>query len=181
DAAAIFDLTLDEVLQPEPLTAVDALVTQRRQRRAHYETLRVPPVFIGRPTVSPAATPAGNGAGDLRGVAVSPGIVEGPARVITDPSQETRPIDPGEILVCHVTDPSWMTLMIGAAALVTDVGSVISHAAIAARELGIPCVVGTERATAVVRSGDRLRVDGGTGTVVLPHESEVTSHGPTSP
>jgi pyruvate,water dikinase len=170
DPEAVFSLTLEEALAPALPPDVEALVAHRRERRSHYQTLRIPSAFVGMPAMRPADEATGTG--ELRGVPVSPGIVAGPARVVVDPSQETAPIEPGEVLVCHVTDPSWMTLMIGAAALVTDVGSVISHAAIAARELGIPCVVGTDRATGLIRTGDHVRVDGAAGTVTIDHSEE---------
>ena len=75
------------------------------------------------------------------------------------------PIEPGEILVCHTTDPSWAPYFLVASALVIDVGGPLSHGAIVARELGVPCVINTTVGTAQLVSGDVLRVDGGTGRV----------------
>jgi pyruvate,water dikinase len=74
-------------------------------------------------------------------------------------------IGPGEILVCPFTDPSWTPLMAIASAMVVDVGGPASHGAVVARELGIPCVIGTETAMTTLRDGDRVRVDGTQGTV----------------
>jgi pyruvate,water dikinase len=94
-------------------------------------------------------------------------VVDGPARVVTDPA--LADMDPGDILVAHTTDPSWASLMFMARALVVDIGGQLSHAAVVARELGIPCVMNVRDGTRVVRDGDRLRVDGGAGTVeILP-------------
>ena len=74
-------------------------------------------------------------------------------------------VESGEILVCHTTDPSWAGYFLVASALVIDVGGPLSHGAIVARELGVPCVINTTVGTAQLVSGDMLRVDGGTGRV----------------
>jgi pyruvate,water dikinase len=84
--------------------------------------------------------------------------------VITDPNG-SEAIEPGDILVCHTTDPSWSTLMLVASALVIDIGGAMSHGAIIARELGIPCVINTKHGSRELRSGDRVVVDGRAGTV----------------
>jgi pyruvate,water dikinase len=80
-------------------------------------------------------------------------------------------MDPGDILIAHTTDPSWASLMFMAAALVVDIGGQLSHAAVVARELGIPCVMNTLDGTRLLRDGDQLRVDGGDGTVEILHRS----------
>jgi len=84
--------------------------------------------------------------------------------VVVDPATDD-PIEPGEILVCHTTDPSWAGYFLVASALVIDVGGPLSHGAIVARELGVPCVINTAVGTSQVVSGDLLRVDGNTGHV----------------
>jgi pyruvate,water dikinase len=94
------------------------------------------------------------------------GTLSGTARVVRDPTGGVEVRD-GEILVCHTTDPSWISLMMVAGGLVTDIGSALSHAAIVARELGIPGVVGAEGATDAIRTGDLLRLDGDAGTVTI--------------
>ena len=96
----------------------------------------------------------------------SAGVAEGVARVIDRPDAGDD-LQPGEILVATQTDIAWTPLFPRAAAVVTDIGAPLSHAAIVARELGIPAVVGSGNATALVRTGDRLRVDGGRGTVEI--------------
>jgi pyruvate,water dikinase len=83
-------------------------------------------------------------------------------------------LEPGEILVCHTTDPSWASLMSLAAGLVIDVGGPLSHGAIVARELGVPCVIGTRNGTRVIRTGDTVQVDGSTGVVHLPDTGRTT-------
>jgi phosphoenolpyruvate synthase/pyruvate phosphate dikinase len=99
----------------------------------------------------------------LTGTGASPGAVEGRAVVVTDPARAD--VEPGDILVAYTTDPSWASIMFLAKALVVDIGGVLSHAAVVARELGIPCVMGTQQGTRVLRTGDLCRVDGTAGTV----------------
>jgi pyruvate,water dikinase len=78
-----------------------------------------------------------------------------------------RDFDVDDVLVCRTTDPGWASLMAISAALVIDVGGAISHGAIVARELGIPCVIGTGNGTQVLSDGDTVRVDGSAGTVLV--------------
>jgi len=100
----------------------------------------------------------------VTGFAGSAGVVEGIARVILTPSDGDR-LRPGEVLVTNVTNVGWTPLFPRAAAVVTNIGAPLSHAAIVARELGIPAVVGCGTATTVIRDGDRVRVDGSAGLV----------------
>ena len=102
----------------------------------------------------------------LRGAPGSAGQVEGRVRVLRDASEGDQ-VQPGEILVAPQTDVSWTTLFPRAAAVITDVGAPLSHAAIVARELGLPAVVGCGDATQRLRTGDRVRVDGSKGLVEL--------------
>jgi pyruvate,water dikinase len=76
-------------------------------------------------------------------------------------------VEPDEVLVAPTTDPSWSSIMFISSALVVDIGGMLSHAAVVARELGIPCVVNTRTGTRALRTGDRVRVDGTTGTVTV--------------
>ena len=106
----------------------------------------------------------------LNGAAASPGVVEGPARVVRSVDQIADVRD-GEILVCSITSPAWAPIFSKIRAAVTDIGGVMSHAAIVCREYGLPAVVGTGRATAQIRTGQMIRVDGSGGTVtLLEHE-----------
>ncbi|MCF7553390.1 PEP/pyruvate-binding domain-containing protein [Pseudonocardia sp. WMMC193] len=104
--------------------------------------------------------------GAITGFAGAAGVVEGVARVLTS-VDEGAALHPGEILVTTVTNVGWTPLFPRVAAVVTDVGAPLSHAAIVARELGIPAVVGCGDATTRLHTGDRVRVDGGAGTVTL--------------
>ena len=108
--------------------------------------------------------------GALAGMGVSAGCVEGIARVITDPSEAT--VGKGEILVAPFTDPGWTPLFVDAAAVVTEIGGTLTHGAVVAREYGIPGVVGVTDATKIIRTGQRIRVDGTEGFVMLLEEAE---------
>ena len=109
----------------------------------------------------PAATRA-EGA-ERKGTGCSAGIVRAPARVVRDP--RTQSLARGEILVARHTDPGWIAVFVNASAIVVERGSLLSHSAIVARELGIPCVVGVKGATEWIASGETLEVDGGAGVV----------------
>lgn len=164
----VFYLTASEVLGSPPPDAKD-LVAERREIRDGYRRLRLPTFWTGDPVyelIEDTAGPEDRSVGNrLAGLGVSSGIAEGPARVVTDPA--LAEMDPGDVLVAHTTDPSWASLMFMASALVVDIGGQLSHAAVVARELGIPCVMNTREGTRRLRDGDRIRVDGSTGTVEL--------------
>jgi len=104
--------------------------------------------------------------GGLSGFAASPGVAEGPARVILS-ADGIAEIQEGEILVAPLTAPSWAPVFGKIAATVTDVGGIMSHAAIVCREYGLPAVTGTAFGTRTIKTGQRLRVDGSTGTVTV--------------
>jgi pyruvate,water dikinase len=109
--------------------------------------------------------------GQLRGIPGSPGVAEGSARLILNPAQLGE-LEEGEILVAPNTSPSWTAGFSRAVAAVLDIGGVMSHAAIVAREYGLPAVVGTGNATRTIRTGDRVRVDGGSGAVTIVKTSK---------
>jgi pyruvate,water dikinase len=110
---------------------------------------------------------AGSEAGDgVHGYPASPGVAEGVARVVRDVN-EIGTVQQGEVLVCPVTAPSWAPVFPKIAAAVSDIGGMMSHAAIIAREYGLPAVVGTGHATKQINTGDRVRVDGNTGIVTI--------------
>jgi pyruvate, water dikinase len=102
----------------------------------------------------------------LTGAAASPGVVEGVARVVRS-AEHIGEVREGEILVCGATSPAWAPIFSKVKATVTDVGGVMSHAAIVCREYGLPAVVGTGRATGQIRTGHRIRVDGSAGRVEI--------------
>jgi pyruvate,water dikinase len=119
----------------------------------------------------------------ITGLGASPGVVEGIARVVRtiDEFDEVRD---GDILVCQMTNPAWVVLFTKIAGLVTDTGGTTSHPAVLAREFGIPAVIGTSVATQRIATGDRLKVDGGTGRVEIlrgePAEGPASAPGPGS-
>lgn len=166
DPRDVFMLTLEELITV-PGNA-RGLATERRAIHDEYRGLDIPDLFTGVPEPFQVADPArGGGAGTLvTGTPVSPGVVEGVARLMVERGSDEG-IAPGEILVCRTTDPGWASVMMLASALVIDIGGPISHGAIVARELGIPCVIGTRNGTAEIRTGDRLRVDGARGEVMV--------------
>jgi pyruvate,water dikinase len=102
----------------------------------------------------------------LSGAAGSPGVATGPARVVLDPS-DPGAMQPGDVLVAPLTDPSWTPLFLSAAAVVVEVGAAMSHSMIVSRELGIPCVVGVQDATLRIADGAEVTVDGVGGTVTV--------------
>jgi pyruvate,water dikinase len=110
--------------------------------------------------------PDGGGTERLSGIPGSPGTVEGRVRLLRT-ERDLGDLEPGEILVCAITAPSWGPAFSVAAGVVTDIGGMMCHAAIVCREYGLPAVVGTGYATSRLRSGDRVRVDGATGDVVV--------------
>jgi pyruvate,water dikinase len=167
DPEDVFYLTSSELSAARPAD-VKELVARRRLRRAEYEQLRIPSNWKGTPVPVNIGLTEIETARDLRpvtGLGVSPGVVEGQVRVVTDPG--FAEVEPGDVLVSSTTDPSWSSIMFICSALVVDIGSALSHAAVVARELGVPCVVNTRTGTQQLRTGDRVRVDGGAGTVEI--------------
>ncbi len=189
----IFFLSLDEILaarrgdglQPAAVAHIPA----RRETHARYSALPPYPSLIsGRfDPFAWAADPHRRGDvfdanaapddavddGDtLTGYAGAAGVVEGLVRVLRSPEAGAT-LEAGEILVAATTNIGWTPLFPRAAAVVTDVGAPLSHAAIVARELGIPAVVGCGQATMRLRTGDRVRVNGGQGTVTLLERAAV--------
>jgi pyruvate, water dikinase len=115
----------------------------------------------------------------VRGLGASPGRASGTTRVLDSPNEESSMKD-GEILVTHMTSPDWVPIMRRAAAIVTDAGGMTSHAAIVARELGLPCIVGAHDATKKLTTGTLVTVDGRAGTVVAGGEEQGESAAPVS-
>ena len=113
----------------------------------------------------------------ISGLGVSAGVAEGRVRVVVDPS--FAEVEPGEVLVTSTTDPSWASIMFLSSALIVDIGGPLSHAAVVARELGVPCVVNTRTGSSVLRTGDVVRVDGNTGSVEILDrvENNQSGHG----
>lgn len=142
-----------------------ALVAERRAvYTRELRRRRIPRVLLTDGTAYyDAPARAGDGANTLCGSPVSAGVVEGNVRVILDP--HGAQLQPGEIMVCPATDPAWTPLFLAAGGLVTEVGGMMTHGSVVAREYGIPAVVGVSRATSRLVTGQRVRVDGSTGVI----------------
>lgn len=151
-------------------TSMHPIVAARKSDLAHWSAIR-PPKYLGAP--SSLGTPSGRfdapppeqtDPAVLKGTGASPGKAAGPARLIVTPEQFER-VQPGDILVCPASNPSWVLLFGIIRGLVTNTGGVLSHAAVVAREFGIPAVVGTGEATQRIREGQWIEVDGSAGEV----------------
>jgi pyruvate,water dikinase len=177
-----FYLSVDELkaAAAAPSNATIALVAQRKRELAESESLQPPP-FLGAEPDMTALPPEAQAvfkrffglgiepskdANVITGNAASKGVVRGTARVIKDLADSGR-LEPGEILVCTLTAPPWTPLFAIAGAVVTDTGGVMSHSGICAREFAIPCVVGTQVGTALIKDGSTITVDGDKGIVRL--------------
>jgi len=124
-------------------------------------TATLPPASSGVPVASPSS---------LTGTPASAGTITGTARIVRGPGDFSR-VRPGDILVCPYTEPAWTPLLRIAAGVVTETGGVLAHAAIVARELRIPAVVGIPDATTTLNDGDTITLDGAAGTVTTPDRS----------
>jgi phosphohistidine swiveling domain-containing protein len=164
----IFLFRFDEIAAalaggPKP-DLVERAATLRRD--AH----KAPPLMMASDGEIPILSAReGLPSGALAGTAASAGVVEGIAHVIHDPATEV--LAAGEILVAPHTDPGWTPLFVHAAGLVTEVGGLITHGSVVAREYGIPAVVSVASATTRIRSGQRIRVDGTRGFVQILEDS----------
>jgi pyruvate,water dikinase len=157
------------------------------RRRRIYETLKgwdappalgIPPAEVNEPFTVMLwgittdvvqgwlATAADVDGRELRGQPGSPGVVEGPARIVRT-IEELENVGEGDVLVCPATSPAWSPVFARVVATVSDVGGVMSHTAIVCREYGLPAVVGTGNAVSRVKDGQRIRVDGNSGLVTL--------------
>ncbi len=148
--------------------ADDQLISQRKDAYRSYQALTPPRVLTSDGEVVVGAYRRDDvPTGALVGLPVSAGTVEGRARVILDMAEAD--LEAGDILVTAYTDPSWTPVFLGIAGLVTEVGGLMTHGAVIAREYGLPAVVGVEQATRLIRDGQQIRVNGTDGYVeILP-------------
>jgi rifampicin phosphotransferase len=169
DAEDVFYLTFQEFHDLARSQRVDdALIRQRREAFRAHQALTPPRVLTSDgEAITGSYRRDDVPAGALAGVPVSAGTVEGRARVILDMAQAD--LEAGDILVTAHTDPSWTPLFVGIAGLVTEVGGLMTHGAVIAREYGLPAVVSVLDATRLIRDGQRIRVHGSDGYVeILP-------------
>jgi phosphoenolpyruvate synthase/pyruvate phosphate dikinase len=165
----IFYLTFQELHDVVRSHQVDdRLIQQRKDAFRSYHALTPPRVLTSDgEAVSGAYRRDDVPVGALVGLPVSAGTIEGRARVILDMAEAD--LEAGDILVTTFTDPGWSPLFVGIAGLVTEVGGLMTHGAVIAREYGLPAVVGVEQATRLIRDGQRIRVHGTGGYVeILP-------------
>jgi len=182
DPDDVFGLTYEELTAATLPRDCKQLAAERQAIRADYLTTDLPEKWTGTP---PRVPIGGNGNGArtngsttvgattdgsvISGEAVGGGAVTGRVRIVVDPA--TEELEPGEILVCRATDPGWTSLFQLAAGVAVDYGGTMSHAAIVARELGIPCVTCTVNATQRLHNGDLVRLDGDTGEIAILEEA----------
>ncbi|MFC7441291.1 phosphoenolpyruvate synthase [Laceyella putida] len=165
----VFYLTLDEIrmiLEDRFAEDVHELIDQRKKDYERYQKLAPPRVMTSEGEVITGRRGDSQApAGALVGTPVSPGVVEGYARVVLNPDKAN--LHPGEILIAPFTDPGWTTLFHSSKALVMEVGGLMTHGAVVAREYGIPAVVGVDEATKKIKDGQYIRVDGTLGYVQI--------------
>ena len=157
----VFYLVRAELKNP-PADA-KAVIARRRAERERLETQRPPLNFVGEWTPDAGTDTELMPGETLRGTAVSAGLAKGAVRVLTVDSMDE--LEPGEVLVTAFTDTGWTPFFAYAAAVIVDTGGEMSHAAVVAREFGIPCVVGTLTGSKVLKTGHVVEVDGASGVV----------------
>ncbi|MBI2805296.1 MAG: hypothetical protein HYX68_09995 [Planctomycetes bacterium] len=168
----VFDLTITDLAAlarlPEGKTPTEHLETvdKNRRQRAIALSLTAPTVLFSDDLNAIGRQAAFEGAGVLQGTPLSAGIVEGTAWVLDDVAGAEMPVEP-YILVCPSTDPAWVPLFVQARGLVMETGGMLSHGAIVAREFGLPAVAGIANVHRRIKTGQRLRMDGGTGAVQI--------------
>ncbi|HYH55204.1 MAG TPA: PEP-utilizing enzyme, partial [Anseongella sp.] len=142
------------------------VIDKRKEEYKLYEKLTPPRVITSDGEIITGQYKRQNlPANAVAGLAVSSGLVEGRARIILN--MEDADLDEGDILVTSFTDPSWTPLFVSLKGLVTEVGGLMTHGAVIAREYGLPAVVGVEHATKLIKEGQRIRVNGTDGYVEI--------------
>lgn len=171
DRDDVFFFTYDELLAGVSAPS-QALVAERKADHERFKSLDVPQAWTGNPTAAERSSSVVSDAAPVAPVQQLTGIgvfgdceVSGRARVALDPAAVD--LEPGDILVCKTTDPSWTPLFLVAEALVIDTGGQMSHGAIVARELGVPCVINTLTGTRDIPDGAHITVNGTTGIVTI--------------
>jgi pyruvate,water dikinase len=169
DAARdVFDLTFDDLEEATRDSRLDlrALCAERTRfaRRLSAQVTEFPQVIDSRGRIL-RPPPREGRPGELAGMSVSAGSAVGPVKVLRDPRE--KPIDKGDVLVAYTTDPGWTPLFVNAAAVVLEVGGILQHGAVIAREYGKPCVVGIDRVVSRLRDGQMVEVDGTAGVIRL--------------
>jgi pyruvate,water dikinase len=166
EADHVFDLTFDDLAAAAADPALDLRARRaantRFLRRVRAQVRTFPPVIDSRGRILRAAVPDA-GPGVLRGMPVSAGVARGPARILR--TADAARVEVGDVLVAYTTDPGWTPIFVNAAAIVLEVGGVLQHGAVVAREFGKPCVVGIADVVATLADGELVEVDGAAGTL----------------
>jgi len=163
----IYYLSFEELQEVVRTNKLDyQIISKRKDEFRLYEKLTPPRVITSDGEIITGKYKRGNlPAGAIAGLAVSSGVTEGRARVILN--MDDADLEAGDILVTAFTDPSWTPLFVSIKGLVTEVGGLMTHGAVIAREYGLPAVVGVENATRLIRDGQRIRVNGTDGYVEI--------------
>src|SRR5256884_1769220 len=163
----IYYLTFEELREVVRTNELDyQIISKRKDEYKFYEKLTPPRVITSDGEIIAGEYKRENlPAEALVGLAVSSGVIEGRARVILN--MEDAAIEDGDILVTSFTDPSWTPLFVSIKGLVTEVGGLMTHGAVIAREYGLPAVIGVENATKLIKDGQRIRVNGTEGYVEI--------------
>lgn len=169
DEADVFYFTLEELialLESREIGCIQAILETRKRQHELNQKLKSPRVMTSKgEVITGKLHNAKSPEGALLGTPVSAGVIEGKARVIT--RLEDAKLNPGDILVAPYTDPGWTPLFTSAVGLITEVGGMMTHGSVVAREYGIPAVVGIEKATEIIKEGAYIRVDGTNGFVQI--------------
>ncbi|GBG58445.1 phosphoenolpyruvate synthase [Sporomusaceae bacterium FL31] len=175
DREDIYYLSFTELRETVRTNRVDySLIAKRKEDYEVFKKLTPPRVITSEGEIISSEYDTGNiPPGALAGVAVSSGVVEGRARVILN--MEDANIEEGDILVTTFTDPSWTPVFVAIKGLVTEVGGMMTHGAVVAREYGLPAVVSVENATRLIKDGQRIRVNGTEGYVEILNGGSYTA------
>jgi len=167
DREDAFFLTFQELREAVRTNVVDYdLIRDRKDAFRVHQSLTPPRVLTSEGEMITGAYRRDNvPPGALVGLPVSAGTVEGRARVVFDPAKAN--LEPGDILVTPYTDPSWTPLFVAIKGLITEVGGLMTHGAVIAREYGLPAIVGVEQATRLITDGQRIRVHGTEGYIEM--------------
>jgi len=168
----VFDLSLDDLEKAIVDKSINLVELAKNNTSFTNRLSRVPQLptvidsrgLIFRPPVPPAKE------GEIVGTAISAGIVRGRVKVLKTPDE--KPFEKGEILVTRATDPGWTPLFVNAAAVILEVGGMLQHGALVAREYGLPCVAGVANVTSLWKDGTMVEVDGSAGIIRLVEQPE---------
>jgi pyruvate,water dikinase len=173
----VFDLTYDDLDKAAEDPTLD--LRQLREERTRFlkvlkaQVREFPQVIDSRGRIL-RPPPRKEKPGELSGMAVSPGVVSGPVKVLHDPHE--KPVNKGDVLVAYTTDPGWTPLFANASAVVLEVGGILQHGAVVAREYGKPCVAGIDGLMSKLTDGQMVEVDGTAGVV----RTQPSAHAETS-